>query len=215
MNTQHDKIHVLLVDDYETIHVEISALLADLDDVELVAMGYNGEEAVQLCSQHRPDVILMDISMPVMNGIEATKVILERHPETRIVALSGLDDMKTVQDMIAAGAVGYVLKESHPEQLMSIIRAVYGGQSVFSTHLMRPLLKSAASISRSPRDYGLTRREMDILGAMSYGLNNNEVADRLNISPATVRFHLKNIIQKLGADNRMEALIIATRQKLI
>ncbi|NWG17315.1 MAG: response regulator transcription factor [Chloroflexi bacterium] len=134
------KIRVILVDDHHTIHLEIGALLRTFEDVELVAQGGNGKEAVLLCDQHQPDIVLMDISMPVMNGIEATRLILERHPQIRVIAMTGLDDAGTVQRMIAAGAAGYLLKEAPPAELASIIHAVYGGNAVFSADVMKPLL---------------------------------------------------------------------------
>jgi len=216
MTTQMVKIRVILVDDHDTIHSEIGGLLAALEEVELVGQGRNGQEAISLCDQQAADIVLMDIAMPVMNGIDATREIMLRHPEMKIIALSGLGDSQTVQQMIAAGAIGYILKNARPEELVSTIQAVYNGQSVFSSDVVKPLLDSRKPpTSRSPRDYGLTRREMDILRAMSEGLNNNEVAQKLYISTATVRFHVTNIIEKLGAENRMEALVIAVRDKLV
>ena len=215
MDSHSSKIRVVLIDDHDTVHLEIGDLLASFPDIELIAQGRNGKEAILLCDQHQPDIVLMDISMPVMDGITATKVIIPRHPHTRIIALSGMDATRTVQEMIAAGAAGYVLKDAHPTELASIIRAVYDGKSVFSSDLVGPLFNYALAAPKSPRDYGLTRREVDILRTMGEGLNNSEVASKLSISTATVRFHLTNVIQKLGADSRSEALIIAARQNLI
>ena len=215
MDSQSRKIRVVLIDDHDTVHLEIGELLATFADIELVAQGRNGKEAILLCDQLQPDVVLMDISMPIMDGITATKAIAPRHPNTRIIALSGLDNSETVQQMIAAGAVSYVLKDAHSEELAGAIRVVHGGKSVFSTDLVKPLLNQDPAGLKAPRDYGLTRREVDILRAMGEGLNNSEVAYKLSISTATVRFHLTHIIQKLGADSRSEALIIAARQNLI
>jgi NarL family two-component system response regulator LiaR len=216
MTTQMHKIRVILVDDHDTIHSEIGGLLAALEEIELVGQGRNGQEAVSLCDQHATDIILMDIAMPVMNGIDATKEIVARHPEIKIIALSGMGDTQTVQQMIAAGAIGYLLKNARPEELVSTIQAVYNGQWVFSSDVVKPLLDNRKPpAGKSPRDYGLTRREMDILQAMSEGLNNNEVAQKLYISTATVRFHVTNIIEKLGVENRMEALVIAIRDRLV
>jgi DNA-binding NarL/FixJ family response regulator len=157
----------------------------------------------------------MDISMPIMNGIEATRRILSHRPETRVIALTGADDLKTVQQMIAAGAVGYILKDAHPEEITGIIQSVHNGKSVFSTDAIKPLLDLTPPAADSPDDYGLTRREMQVLQAMGEGLNNGEVAEKLNITTPTVRFHITNIIEKLDAANRTEALIIAARRKLI
>lgn len=215
MDANSRKIRLILIDDNDTIHAEIGGVLKTLDDIDLVAQGHTGEDAITLCEHYHPELVLMDISMPVMDGITATKVITAQQPDIRIVALSGRGDAKTVHAMIEAGAVGYVLKDTHPEELANTIRTVCGGSSVFSTDLVKPLLAKSPFAAKSPQDYGLTRRELDILREMSLGLNNGEVADKLHITTATVRFHLTNIIQKLGAENRTEALIITTRQKLI
>ncbi|MBK8024038.1 MAG: response regulator transcription factor [Chloroflexi bacterium] len=215
MEANPDKIRVLLVDDQETIHQEIGGLLSSFDNITLSAQARDGQQAVALCDAAAFDVVLMDISMPVMDGIAATRAILARHPGIRILAMSGIDDAVTVQRMLSAGAIGYILKDTHPEELESTIRTVHSGKSVLSADVMRPLLNRALASTKTPRDYGLTRREIDILQAMALGLNNSEVADRLYISVATVRFHLTNIIVKLGAENRTEALIIAVREKLI
>lgn len=216
MTTDAGKIRIILIDDHDTIHDEIGGLLKTLDEIQLVAQGRNGQEAITLCDQYETDIVLMDISMPVMNGIDATRVIMSRHPEIKVVALSGLRDAQTIQKMIAAGASGYLLKNAHPEELKSTLQAIYGGQFVFSADVIKPLLnQKTLTPVKSPRDYGLTRREMQILRAMGDGLNNNEVANRLYISTSTVRFHVTNIIKKLGAENRLEALVIAARDHLI
>ena len=216
MATDAGKIRIILIDDHDTIHDEIGGLLQALDEIQLVAQGRNGQEAITLCDQYQTDIVLMDISMPVMNGIDATRAIMSRHPEIKVVALSGLGDTQTIQKMIAAGASGYLLKNARPEELKSTLQAVYGGQFVFSADVIKPLLnKQTPSSVKSPHDYGLTRREMQILHAMGNGLNNNEVANKLYISTSTVRFHVTNIIKKLGAENRMEALVIAARDHLI
>lgn len=215
MAQEKHTIRVVLIDDNKSIHTEIGGLLRVLDGIRLVAEGYDGQEAIALCQQHRPDVVLMDVAMPVMDGITATRQIKRCCPETRIIALSGIDDTRTVQEMLIAGASGYVLKDAHPEEIESTIHAVYSGQSVISAALVRPLITPALVERQGPESFGLTRREMEVLRAMSDGLNNGEVADKLYISTATVRFHLTNIIEKLGAENRTEALIIAARHGLI
>lgn len=215
MNTQENTIQVILVDDHETIHIEVGDLLSALDGIDLIAHGYNGSEAVQLCNKHKPDLVLMDFSMPVMNGIEATRAIVSKYPHIKVIALSGVEDSKVVQEMIGAGASGYILKNAHPEDLASTLRAVHGGQSVFSTDIVKPLLGQSSPPTKSPRDYGLTRREMDVLRELGQGLTNKEVANELHISTATVRFHITNIIEKLGAENRTQALMIAAHNQLI
>lgn len=208
-------IRVVVIDDQETIHIEIRTLLSALRNIELVAHGYNGEEAVALCGTHHPDVVLMDISMPVMDGISATRIIRAHYPHIRVLALSGSADRGMVHKMIDAGASGYILKEAYPEEIDSTIRTVYSGKSVFSGKVLPPLLDGNATSTYKPEDFALTPREMEVLRAMGAGLKNIEVAQQLYITTATVRFHLANIIQKLGAENRTEALVIAARYGLI
>lgn len=215
MSTSSDKISVLLVDDQSSIHREIGALLMALDDIELVAQGSTGEEAIRLCDQYRPDLVLMDIGMPVMNGIDATRVIMERHPHTKIIAMTGMDDTKTVQSMIAAGVVGYILKDTHPEELINTIRAVNSGNSVFSTEIVKPLLKSSPQVAQPHPEYGLTRREIEILHCMVSGQTNPEIAETLTISQATVKFHISNTLRKLAVKTRAAAIALAVHQGLI
>ncbi len=146
MSTNRNKIRVILVDDHHTIHLEIGALLKSLDDIELVAQGRTGEEAIRLYDQYRPDIVLMDVVMPVLNGVEATKAIVSRHPAAKIIAMTGFSDTSTVQEMLGAGAVGYVLKEAHPEELASVIRAVQSGKAVFSTEVVKNALHSNRAV---------------------------------------------------------------------
>lgn len=212
MSTNRNKIRVILVDDNSTIHFEIGALLMALDDIDLVAQGYTGEEAVKLCDQHQPDIVLMDIAMPVMNGVDATKIIISRHPKTNIIAMTGSSDASTVQEMITAGAMSYVLKETHPEELASVIRAAHSGKAVFSTEVVKNALNPTA---HSPHDYGLTPREIEILGSMVEGRTNPEIAELLMISQATVKFHVSNIFRKLDVKTRSAAIILASKQGLV
>ncbi len=215
MSTHQNKIRVILVDDNDTIHHEIGELLAAFDDIDLVAQGRTGQEAVELCDQYLPDVMLMDISMPVMNGINATKMIILRHPNTRIIALTGIGDIKIVQEMIAVGAVGYVLKETHPEELASTIRAVNDGKLVFSSEVVKPLLNPSLQKIHARHDYNLTPREMELLRCMVEGKTNPEIAENLMISLATVKFHISNILRKLDVKSRSTAISMAVKQRLI
>jgi DNA-binding NarL/FixJ family response regulator len=215
MPTNHPRIRVILVDDQRTIHLEIGALLQTFADIELVGQGETGQAAVELCDQLQPDVVLMDIAMPVMTGIEAARAILKRHPHIRIIAMTGLEDASTVQEMIGAGAVGYILKDSHPEELANTIRTVKDGKSVFSSAVIRPLLNQIAAAPKSAHDYGLTRREMEILRCMVEGKTNPEIAAALTVSLATVKFHTSNILRKLGVTSRAAAIVLATKQGLV
>lgn len=208
--TMARRIRVLLIDDNETIHHEIGALLRSWDDIDLLGQGYNGEEAVDLCDQYQPDIVLMDVSMPVMNGIIATRLILARYSHIRIIAMSGIDDSSIVQMMISAGAMGYVLKDAYPDQIANTIRAVHEGKFVVSGRVAKPLLTAAP-----PADFGLSSRELQVLSLMAKGHTNAQIADELSISQPTVRFHLYNILEKLGVATRSEALVVAARNHLV
>lgn len=212
--SQH-KIRLVLVDDNEFILSEIGTSLSVIDDFELVGQGKSGLQAIALCDKHQPDVVLMDIAMPIMDGISATKVILARHPAIKIIALSGNSEAKTVQDMIAAGAVGYILKDTLPEELANTIRAVHSGKSVFSTDLVRSLFDVAIIPSNSPQDYALTRREIEILRCMVEGKTNPEIAQVLMISLATTKFHISNVLRKLNVNTRSAAIGLAVKEHLI
>lgn len=211
MATLQKTIRVILVDDNEIIHKEISALFATWDHITLIAQGRNGEEAIELCEKHQPDIVLMDISMPLMNGVVATRAIISRQPYIKIIAMSGIDDTNIVHNMIQAGAAGYVLKESNPDELASTIRAVYDGKAVFSSKIMKPLLTA----QNQRQDYGLTQRELQVLSLLAQGQTNAQIAHELGISQPTVRFHLNNVLEKLHVETRSEALVLAARQGII
>jgi NarL family two-component system response regulator LiaR len=206
-------IRVILIDDHIRIHEAISALLEAVEDIDLVAQGSNGLEAVQLCEQHHPDVVLMDIVMPRMNGIEATKQILEKQPNIRILALSSFQDRDSVRAMLENGAVGYILKDETGSDLEDAIRLAYKGKAVLSPEITDVLLKPPPQATQT--SHNLTARELEILRLMAQGMNNQEIAFSLTISYSTVRFHTTNIISKLGVKSRAEATAIAVRDGLI
>jgi two-component system, NarL family, response regulator LiaR len=211
--SHNNRIRVILVDDHSTIHVEIGALLGTLDDIEVVAHGRTGAEAISLCDEHEPDIVLMDNVMPVMNGIDATREIMTRHPDMKIIAMSGFDDRESVQAMLKAGAAGYVLKTAFPEDLANIIRAVYDGNSVLSREIMQTILQPAEMVPQG--SYGLTRREIEVLRYMAAGKTNAEIAVKLTVSHATIKFHISNILRKLGVESRSSAVVLATKQNLV
>lgn len=212
------KIRLILVDDHTQIHFAISSMLAEHDLIELVAQGSNGIEAVQLCALHKPDILLMDIMMPQMDGITAAREIHEINPEIKILALSGFQDKDSVQAMLTAGAIGYVLKTTTSEDLISAIYTAYNGQSVMSLEVMQTLLEKQLGVAPEKdarQDYGLTSREIDVLRHLVGGSTNNEIAEAMIISLSTVKFHLSNIFQKLHVSTRTEAVSLALEEQLI
>lgn len=211
INSENKTIRVALVDDNLQTHRSVQAILRAVSDIELVAQGANGEEALQLCKQFQPDIVLMDVVMPVMDGIQATKTLHESHPEIKVLVLSSFQDHESVHTMLRNGAVGYLTKDSLLEDLVDTIRAVSHGKMVFSS-------SAGAQLAAKPQpatNYHLTDRELATLVIMAEGLSVPEIAVKLVISQSTVKYHIDNICRKLGARARSEALVIAVRNNLV
>ena len=206
-------IRVAVIDDHSKIHLAIAAVIDVCEDMELVGHGSNGHEALQICAEFQPDILLMDVIMPGMNGIEASVEIHKQYPQVKILALSSFQDEEGVRAMIQAGAVGYILKTSSVDDLTHTIRTAYGGNSVFSPEITQTLLRS--SQKESIHDFGLTPREREILKLLVDGLNNAEIAAALTISLSTAKFHVSSIFSKLGVTNRVEATTVALEHKLV
>jgi NarL family two-component system response regulator LiaR len=210
---QTDVIRVLLVDDHEMVRVGLTMLLAAFDDLELAGEAVNGLEALQMCAEVKPDVVLMDILMPEMGGIEATKAVLEQFPDIRVVAMTSLEEEHLVQDALKSGAIGFLMKNVSIDELASAIRRAHAGQPALSPEATQALITTA---TRPPEpEYELTSREMDVLTLLVDGLNNPEIAERLSISRSTVKTHVSNILKKLGVTSRVEAVRLAIERKLV
>lgn len=206
-------IRVMVVDDHDVVREGISGFLNAFDDLELVGEARNGQEAVSLCGQLQPDVILMDIVMPIMNGIQATQQILERYSQVRIVILSSFNDEDSVQQALQAGAISYLLKNASIHDMSSAIRAAYSGKSVLAPEAAQTLIQSRI---RPPEpNYNLKERELDVLALMVKGMNNPQIAEQLFLSRSTVKFHVSTILSKLGVESRTEAVAIAVEQGLV
>jgi NarL family two-component system response regulator LiaR len=208
-------IRIVLVDDHIKVHRAIAAAIDVWDDLELVGQGSNGTEAIQLCEEYVPDVMLMDVIMPEMDGIDATRVISERFPQVKVLALSSFQDEDSVRAMLEAGAVGYLLKNSSIDDLAQTIRTAHGGTAVFSAGVAQVLLHPADSPSPPRRDYGLTPRESEVLKLMVEGMNNRQIAESLVVSQSTAKFHVSSILAKLHVESRVEAVALAVEQKLV
>jgi NarL family two-component system response regulator LiaR len=212
MNEQKP-VRVLLVDDHTVVRSGLSAFLLAYDDLELVGEAENGTDAVQQCEQHAPDVVLMDLVMPGMNGVEATQTIRERWPHIQVIALTSFPEEDLVQGALRAGAISYLLKNVSADDLAAAIRAARAGRSTLSPEATRALI-DAAHRPPAPGDT-LTAREREVLKLMAEGLHNQEIAERLVVSRSTVKSHVSNILAKLEVGSRAEAIALALRQKLV
>ena len=207
-------IRVMIADDHKLFREGIKALLAITDDIEIVGEAEDGDAALKKSRELEPDVILMEINMPGMNGIRVTEQILEKHPQTRIIMLTMLEDDASIFHAMRAGARGYLLKGADPDEMLSVIRAVAEGQALFgpaiATRLMNYFkelgVKSAAPGTPFPE---LTERELEILRLISQGLNNQKIAQKLVLSHKTVRNHITNIFSKLQVADRAQAIVRA------
>jgi NarL family two-component system response regulator LiaR len=202
----------MIVDDHTVVRGGLRFFLLAFEEIELVAEACSGEEALDLCAQHRPDVVLMDMVMPGMSGAEATRAIREGHPQTQVIALTSFPEGDLVQQALQAGAIGYLLKDTPIDELAEAIRSAHAGRSTLAPAAAQALVEATA---RQPHpDNALTERQKEVLALVVEGLSNTEIAERLVISPATVRYHVSTILSKLGAANRAEAAALAVRFKL-
>jgi NarL family two-component system response regulator LiaR len=206
-------IRVLLVDDHAVVRSGLSAFLLAFDDLELVGEAGSGEEAVRLCERLHPDVVLMDLVMPGMDGAAATKRIREHHPDVQVIALTSFKEEDLVQGAMRAGAIGYLLKNISADELADAIRKARAGRPTLAPEAAQALIH-AATQPRKP-GYDLTDRERDVLELMVEGLSNSEIAERLVVSSSTVKFHVSNVLSKLGVKSRTEAVALALQENLL
>jgi NarL family two-component system response regulator LiaR len=206
-------IRVMLVDDHAVVRSGLSAFLMVYPDLELVGEAEGGEDAVARAALVQPDVILMDLVMPGMDGVAATRAIRQKYPHIQIVALTSYKDNNLVQGALQAGAIGYLLKNVSATELASAIRSAHARRMTLSSEAAQALVQSASQTVPASDD--LTERERDVLRLMVDGLSNAEIAERLVVSPSTVKFHVGNIFTKLGVDNRVAAVSLALQRKLI
>lgn len=209
----NDKIRVMIVDDHAVVRSGLSAFLSVNHDLELVGEAENGQQAVTRAGLLRPDVILMDIMMPVMDGIAATEAIKRQYPAIQIVALTSFQEDELVQNALRAGAVGYLMKNVTARELSAAIRAAAEGRMTLSSEAAQALVRANQQAHEFTET--LTDREREVLRLMVEGLNNAEIAERLVASLSTVKYHISNILGKLGVDNRVAAVTQALQRKLV
>ncbi len=206
-------VRVLIVDDHDIVRRGLVNMLDAFDDLELVGEASGGEQALQMCDTLTPDVILMDLVMPHMNGVTATERIHTMYPDIRIVVLTTFQEENLVQGALEAGAISYLLKNVSIDELANAIRNAYEGRATLAPEAAQVLISAATR----PRQVGhdLTEREREVLALIVEGLSNREIADHLTISHSTVKNHVSNILSKLNASNRAEAVATALQNNLV
>ncbi|ADH98944.1 response regulator transcription factor [Salisediminibacterium selenitireducens] len=206
-------IRVLFADDHEMVRIGVSSYLTAQADIEVVAEAGDGEEAVTLALSHRPDIILMDLVMPKMDGIEATAAIRREWPEAKIIIVTSFLDDEKVYPALEAGATSYMLKTSRAGDIAKAIRDTHAGQSILEPEVAGKLMSRMHK--KPPAEHEqLTARELEVLELMSRGMSNQEIGDALYISLKTVKVHVSNILSKLGVHDRTQAVIYAFKENL-
>lgn len=211
---ERSKIRIMLVDDHAMVRSGLSAFLFAYDDFELVGEVSDGEEAIRLCRDVQPDIVLMDLVMPGMDGATATQKIKEVCPHIQVIALTSFKEQNLVESALKAGAISYLLKDISAEELAHAIRSAYAGKSTLAPEAAQVLIEA----TRSPAarlGFDLTAREREVLALMIEGLNNNQIAEQLVISVSTAKFHVSSILSKLQAGSRTEAVATAIQNNLV
>ena len=207
------RIRVLIVDDHTMIRRGLTTFLKVFDDLELAGEAASGPEAIQLCAGLQPDVVLMDMMMPEMDGATATRLIRKQFPSIQVLALTSFKEEIVIQSALQAGAIGYLLKDVSADELADAIRSACAGHTTLSPEVAEVIVHAAGQPPAPGLD--LTDRERVVLALMVEGLNNTQIAARLTVSPSTIKSHVSNILTKLGVSSRTEAVTLALRNKLV
>jgi len=213
MMSPSPRIRVLVVDDHAMVRRGLATFLKAFDDLELAGEAAGGRAAVELCIQLQPDVVLMDMVMPDMDGAAVTRLLRSQTPSIQVIALTSFMEKILVQSALQAGAIGYLLKDVSADELAQAIRAAHAGRVTLSPEAAQALVQAASQ--PPPPGLDLTERERAVLALMVEGLNNTQIAAKLTVSPSTVKSHVSNILSKLGVASRTEAVTLALRNRLI
>jgi NarL family two-component system response regulator LiaR len=206
-------IRVLLADDHEMVRRGLAVFIQSFDDLILIGEASDGQEAIKFLEDHQVDVLLMDLIMPRMGGLEAIQIIRQDYPDIKIIAMTSFEEEELVQQAVNKGAIGFLMKNTTIDELASAIRNAFAGKATLAPEAAQILIKAA---SQPPQpEYGLTAREMDVLTQMVDGKTNPEIAQVLSISRSTVKSHVSNILGKLNVSSRIEAIKLALESKLV
>ena len=206
-------IRVMIVDDHKVVRSGLSAFLMAYDDLELVAEADSGEKAIAVCYKNMPDVVLMDLVMPKMNGAEATEAILKNCPQVKVIALTSFKEQNLVEGALKAGAIGYLLKDVDADDLATAIRQAYAGKPTLAPEAAQILIQASRQVYHPGID--LTSREREVLALLVEGRTNPEIAEILVVSKSTVKFHVSSILTKLQVSSRTEAVAKALQENLL
>jgi len=206
-------IRVMIVDDHAMVRKGLTAFLKSEPTLELVGEAHDGREAIECCEQLHPDVILMDLIMPELGGVAATRTIHQRWPNVQVIALTSFQEKELVQDALQAGAIGYLLKNVSGEELVEAIRQAKSGKPTLAPEAVQALIQPPSEVESMAAE--LTRREQEVLALLVKGMSNPEIAAQLVISRATVKVHISSILSKLGVSSRGEAISLAIQNKLV
>jgi NarL family two-component system response regulator LiaR len=211
--TSPARIRVLVVDDHTMVRRGLATFLKVFDDLEMAGEAASGQEAIQLTAELQPDVVLMDMVMPDMDGAAATQLVRKQSPLVQVLALTSFKEETLVQSALQAGAIGYLLKDVTADELAQAIRAAHAGRSTLSPEAAQALVHATAQPTAPGID--LTERELEVLSLMVEGLNNTQIAAKLTVSPSTVKSHVSSILSKMGVASRTEAVTMALRNRLV
>ena len=213
MTISSEPIRIMLVDDHAMVRKGLATFLKVFDELELVGEAENGESAIKLCGEIMPDVVLMDMVMPEMDGAAATRIIREKYPQVQVIALTSFKEGELIKTALEAGAIAYLLKDVSADDLVRAIRAAHAGRATLSPEVAQSLVETA-NLPPTP-GLDLTEREREVLALMVEGLNNTQIAGRLTVSPSTIKSHVSRVLSKLGVASRTEAVTLALRHKLV